>query len=138
MKQSTEELAGYYKNKIISKVVGIESRGFIVGAALAYILNAGFVPVRKEGKLPAEILKKSYELEYGTDTLIIHKDAIAKGEKVIIVDDLLATGGTCRAVTEMVEELGGIIEGIGFLVELTFLNGREKLKKYDIKSIVEY
>lgn len=137
-KKSAEDLADYYKEKNISKVIGIESRGFIIGSALAYILNIGFVPVRKEGKLPAEVIKKTYELEYGTDTLVIHKDALAQGEKVIIVDDLLATGGTCQAVTSLVEELGGVVEGVGFIVELSFLEGRKKLEKYDIKTLITY
>jgi len=137
-KKSAEDLADYYKGKNISKVVGIESRGFIIGSALAYILNIGFVPVRKEGKLPAEVIKKTYELEYGTDTLVIHKDAISQGEKVIIVDDLLATGGTCQAVTSLVEELGGVVEGVGFIVELSFLEGRKKLEQYDIKTLITY
>jgi adenine phosphoribosyltransferase len=118
--------------------VAIESRGFIFGSLLADKLNAGFVPVRKPGKLPADKISESYQLEYGTDSLEIHIDAIQKGEKVLIHDDLLATGGTVEAVCKMVEKLGGEIVGILFLIELDFLNGREKLKKYNVLSIVHY
>jgi len=125
---SIKNLAKSFKSKKISKVVGIESRGFVVAATLAYILKCGFVPVRKKGKLPAETVSISYELEYGTDTLFIHKDAISKGERVLIADDLIATGGTCKAVADLVEQLGGIVEGFAFLVELSDLKGREKLQ----------
>jgi len=122
----------------VDKVVSIEARGFIFGSLLAHKLNAGFVPVRKPGKLPAEKISESYSLEYGTDTLEIHKDAIQPGEKILIHDDLLATGGTVEAVCRMVEKLGGEIVGILFLVELSFLNGREKLNKYNVQSIVKF
>ncbi len=127
-----------YKEAGINKIVAPEARGFIVGAPIAYALNAGFVPVRKEGKLPSEVIKISYQLEYGTDTITMHKDAIMKGERVLIVDDLIATGGTCKAIAQLVEELGGKIVGFAFLVELTFLNGRDLLKGYDIFSIIKY
>lgn len=122
----------------VDKVVSIEARGFIFGSLLAHKLSAGFVPVRKPGKLPAEKISESYSLEYGTDTLEIHKDAIQPGEKILIHDDLLATGGTVEAVCRMVEKLGGEIVGILFLVELSFLNGREKLNKYNVQSIVKF
>lgn len=127
-----------YKDKGIDKVVAPESRGFIVGAPVAYGINAGFVPVRKEGKLPAEVIKVTYQLEYGTDTLTIHKDAINKGERILIIDDLLATGGTCNAITQLVNKLGGQIVGIAFIVELCDLKGRELLKNYDVFSIIKY
>jgi adenine phosphoribosyltransferase len=119
-------------------VLGIEARGFIFGPALAYRLNAGFVPIRKPRKLPAEVVRWTYDLEYGTDTLEIHKDAIEPGQRVIIVDDLLATGGTARACLELVKSLGGTIAGLGFVVELTFLNGRKKFEDYDVFSLLQY
>ncbi|MBS4028698.1 MAG: adenine phosphoribosyltransferase [Ignavibacteriales bacterium] len=127
-----------YKEKNISKVIGIESRGFIFGAALAYKLKCGFVPIRKPKKLPAEKIQQEYQLEYGSDAVEIHKDAIERGEKILLVDDLLATGGTMCAATQLVEQLGGEIIGIAFLIELNFLNGREKLKKYDVHSLIHY
>lgn len=127
-----------YSDKNIDKVVGIESRGFIVGAAIAHRLGAGFVPVRKPGKLPATTLRQNYQLEYGTDALEIHTDAINLGDRVLLHDDLLATGGTMAATTKLVEQLGGTIVGISFLIELTFLHGRDRLKNYDIFSIVSY
>lgn len=135
---TVESLFDFCKNKNINKVVGIESRGFILGSILAHKLNAGFVPVRKPGKLPAEKIAESYQLEYGTDKLEIHKDAIESGDKVLIHDDLLATGGTMEAVCKLVESLGGEIVQISFIVELSFLNGRGKLSKYDLRSIVVY
>ena len=119
-------------------MLGIEARGFIFGPALAYRLNAGFVPVRKPKKLPAEVLQWKYELEYGHDTLEIHKDAIQPGQRVIICDDLLATGGTAKATADMVKQLGGNICGMGFVVELDGLKGREKLKGYDVFSLLHY
>ncbi len=122
----------------VDKVVAIESRGFIYGSLLAEKLNAGFVPVRKPGKLPADKLSEKYQLEYGVDSLEIHLDSIEKGERVLIHDDLLATGGTVDAVCKMVEKLGGIISGIVFLIELDFLKGREKLKNYEVHSIIHY
>ncbi len=126
------------KGHKIDKVVGVESRGFLFGMLLAKELNAGFVPVRKPGKLPYETIFASYDLEYGTDILEIHKDAIQKGDKVLIHDDVLATGGTAKAVCELVEKLGGEIVQLNFLMELTFLNGREKLNGFDIFSAVTY
>lgn len=126
------------KDRGITKVVGIESRGFILGAALALKLNAGFVPVRKPGKLPAEKLAETYELEYGSDTIEIHKDAIQKGDIVLMHDDLLATGGTMEAACKLVEKLGGKIVQISFLIELSFLKGRDKLSGYEIHSLIDY
>jgi len=126
------------KDKKITKVVGIESRGFIFGAVLASKLGVGFVPIRKPGKLPAETLAESYSLEYGTDKIEIHKDALSTGDKVLLHDDLLATGGTMEAACKLVEKLGAEVVQISFLIELTFLNGREKLKKYDVQSLVTY
>ncbi len=131
-------LLDFTKDKKINKVVGIESRGFILGSVLAYKLNCGFVPVRKPGKLPAEKVSIAYSLEYGEDRLEMHKDAIAPGDKVLVHDDLLATGGTMNAVCQLIEQLGGEIVQVSFIVELSFLNGREKLKKYDVRSIVDY
>lgn len=116
----------------------MESRGFILGGALAYKLGCGFVPVRKKGKLPWKTINVTYKLEYGTDTLEIHKDAIKEGEKVLVIDDVLATGGTAKAVIELVKKLKGKIIGVGFLIELTFLHGKDKLKGYDVFSIMQY
>lgn len=127
-----------YKGEQIDKVVVIESRGFIFGTPMAYQLNAGVVPVRKPGKLPAETLTEEYSLEYGTNTLQIHADAIEKGERVIIVDDLLATGGTVEASIRLVEKLGGEIVGISFLAELMDLNGRDRVGDYPYYSLVQY
>ncbi len=122
----------------VDTVIGVEARGFIFAPVLAYRLKAGFVPVRKPRKLPAETETISYELEYGTDTLEIHKDAIGKGHRVIIADDLLATGGTARAVIDLVERLGGTVAGLAFLVELNFLNGRQRLEGYKVSSLLKY
>lgn len=122
----------------IDKVVGVESRGFFFGVLLAQELGAGFVPVRKKGKLPFDTISAAYELEYGTDNLEIHTDAIQKGENILIHDDVLATGGTIKAVTELVEKLGGNIVQLSFLIELGFLNGREKIKNYKTHSILNY
>ncbi len=138
MKYTSERLLDFAKGLKVDKVVGIESRGFIFGSILSEKLNAGFVPVRKPGKLPAEKERASYQLEYGTDTLEIHKDAINPGDNVLIHDDLLATGGTMEAVCKMIEKLGGKVVQISFVIELTFLRGRDKLKNYDVRSIVEY
>ena len=126
------------KEKEIDLVLGIEARGFIFGPALAYRLNAGFVPVRKPGKLPAETVKVSYELEYGSNALEIHKDAIGEGQRVLIVDDLLATGGTAVATADLVSGLGAQIAGLAFVVELDFLKGRERLKNYEVFSLLHY
>jgi adenine phosphoribosyltransferase len=133
-----DALSAYYMEKDIDLVLGIEARGFIFGPALAYRLNAGFVPVRKPRKLPAETAKVTYQLEYGSDSLEIHKDAVQPGQRVIIVDDLLATGGTCAATVQLTKSLGGQIAGLAFVVELDFLNGRERLKDYDVLSLLHY
>ena len=119
-------------------IVGPESRGFILGAAVAYHLKKGFVPVRKPGKLPAEVLSHEYALEYGTDVLEIHRDAIQKGQPIVVVDDLLATGGTAEATARMIEELGGVVAGFVFLIELTYLDGRDKLKGYPVETLLKY
>jgi adenine phosphoribosyltransferase len=120
------------------KVVAIESRGFILGSLVAHRLGLGFVPVRKPGKLPARTLKATYDLEYGTDSLEIHADALSAGERVLVVDDVIATGGTARAVGELTEKLGATVAAFAFLVELTFLNGREKLKGHKVLSLIRY
>ena len=133
-----DRLAEPYKQQPIDIVIGPEARGFAVGAPVAYVLGAGFVPVRKPGKLTAEIVSYEYSLEYGKGSLEIHKDAIVPGSRVLIVDDLLATGGTTLATIKMVEQLGGTIVGLAFLVELSFLNGRQVLTGYDIGSLIQY
>src|SRR5437660_4043153 len=133
-----DALSEHYIGKDIDLVLGMEARGFIFGPALAYRLNTGFVPVRKPGKLPAETVKISYELEYGSNALEVHKDAIQKGQRVLIVDDLLATGGTAVETAELVRGLGGEIAGLAFVVELDFLKGREKLAKYDVFWLLHY
>jgi len=127
-----------FKDRKIDVIVAIESRGFILGGALAYKWGVGFVPVRKPGKLPAETIREEYELEYGTDALEIHRDAIREGQNVLIVDDLLATGGTLAATARLVERLGGKVAGIACMIELNFLKGREKLSGYDFYSIIQY
>ena len=137
-RRSIDLLKEQVKDISFEKFVAIESRGYIFGAALAYALKKGLVIVRKPGKLPAETIKEEYSLEYGTNTIEMHKDAINNGEKVIIIDDLLATGGTALATVKLIERLGGIVSGILFLVELDFLKGREKLKGYNIFSIIHY
>jgi adenine phosphoribosyltransferase len=136
--QLIDAFAAYYIDKDVDLVLGIEARGFIFGPALAYRLNAGFVPVRKPGKLPAETLTVRYDLEYGSDSLQIHKDAIQPGQRVIIVDDLLATGGTMLATTSLVKQLGGEIVGITVAIELDFLKGREKFPDMDVFSLIHY
>ncbi len=133
-----DALSEHYIGKKIDLVLGMEARGFIFGPALAYRLNAGFVPVRKPGKLPAETAKVSYDLEYGSATLEMHRDAIQKGERVLIVDDLLATGGTAVATVELARGLGAHIAGLAFVVELDFLKGREKLSPHDVFSLLHY
>jgi adenine phosphoribosyltransferase len=122
----------------IDTVIGVESRGFIFATPVAYQLGAGFIPVRKPRKLPAECVSVSYELEYGTDTLEMHKDAVGEGHNVLIVDDLLATGGTAKAVVDLVQSVGGKVAGLLFVVELNFLNGREKFNGYDVRSLIQY
>lgn len=138
LKESIDKMAAYLKEKKVDVIVGPEARGFIFGVPVAYALGVGFVPVRKKGKLPAETVSVEYDLEYGTDILEIHKDAIKKGQRVAIIDDLLATGGTIEAVTRLVESAGGEVVSLNFLIELTGLKGRDKLKGYDVKSYVEY
>ena len=135
---AVDALANHYAARKIDRVVGIEARGFIFAPMVAYRLNAGFVPVRKPKKLPAEVARATYNLEYGQDSLEIHRDAIGKGEEILIIDDLLATGGTAAAVAGLVESLGGHVSGIGFLIELEFLKGREKLTRYDLHSVLKY
>jgi adenine phosphoribosyltransferase len=137
-KKSVDLLAKKYKGKGFDKVVGVEARGFIFGASVAHKIGAGFVPVRKKGKLPFKTISTTYELEYGTDTLEIHQDAISPGEKVLIIDDLLATGGTVKAVIELVKRLGGEISGIAFVVELVDLHGKDKFKEYPVYSLVKF
>jgi adenine phosphoribosyltransferase len=133
-----DDLGAAYQGKGIEIVVGIEARGFIFAPAVAYALNAGFVPVRKPKKLPAPTERIEYELEYGTDILEIHKDAIAPGQKVLIVDDVLATGGTAKAVAHLTEKLGGNLVGLSFVIELDFLKGRDKLPGYKVNSLLHY
>jgi adenine phosphoribosyltransferase len=127
-----------FAEKKIDKVVGIESRGFMFGPIVAYDLNAGFVPVRKPGKLPYETIRESYDLEYGSNTIEMHKDAIQPGERVLIVDDLVATGGTARAAAKLTESLGGEVVGLGFIIELTFLEPRKALSGYHLESLIQY
>lgn len=137
-KQTVDAFVEKYKDEKIDKVLAVEARGFIFGAAVAYRLGAGFVLVRKKGKLPAKTISVSYSLEYGTDTLQMHQDAINPGERVLIIDDLLATGGTVDAVTNLVKQLGGKISGIAFVIELVDLKGIEKLKGYPVYSLLKY
>jgi adenine phosphoribosyltransferase len=131
-------LQHHYQDANVDLILGIEARGFIFAPALAYALHAGFVPVRKPKKLPAERISITYDLEYGTDTLEMHKDAVVEGCRVLIVDDLLSPGGTASATARMVREAGGIVVGLGFVVELTFLNGRQKLEGADVFSLLQY
>jgi len=139
-REAIDNLVEYFTKKDLhfDKVVSTEARGFILGSVLAYEFHAGFVPLRKPGKLPAEKIKQEFKTEYSTDAFEIHKDAIEKGESVLVVDDLLATSGTARASVDLVEKLGGKVNGIAFLVELSFLNGRENLKGYDLVSLIKY
>ena len=134
----TDLIVVHFGRGTVDKVVGIEARGFIVAAPVAYHFNAGFVPIRKKGKLPWETFEEEYELEYGTETLAIHRDAIETGERVLIVDDVLATGGTAKAAASLVERAGGTIRGIACLIELDFLEGRKKLTDYEVLSLVRY
>lgn len=133
-----DALAAPYADASVSKVLGIEARGFIVAAPVADRLGAGFVPVRKPGKLPWEVERQEYELEYGTDLLEIHRDAVAPGERVLIVDDVMATGGTASATADLVERLGAEVVGLAFLIELAFLNGRDRLDGHEITSLISY
>ncbi|HEY8362835.1 MAG TPA: adenine phosphoribosyltransferase [Tissierellaceae bacterium] len=137
-KTAIKSLADLVREKDFDLVAGPEARGFIIGAPLAYELGKGFVPARKKGKLPGETIKAEYQLEYGTDVLEMHKDAIKKGQKVLVVDDLLATGGTIFSTIELVEKLGGIVTAVAFLIELTELKGRESLSKYEVISLIKY
>ena len=138
LRSIVDELAERYRDKEVSKIIGIESRGFIFGSALSYRLGVGFIPVRKPGKLPADIFEVKYNLEYGSNSLAIHRDAVGIGENVLIVDDLLATGGTAAATVNLVRQLGGKIVGLAFLIELTNLHGRERLSGCDVHSMITY
>jgi adenine phosphoribosyltransferase len=133
-----DSLASPYRGRGINLVVGIESRGFILGAAVADRIGAGFVPVRKVGKLPSECVRATYDLEYGSDSLEMHRDAIEAGQRVLIVDDLLATGGTARATVDLVKQLGGVVEGVALLIELVALNGRARLPGENIRAVLQY
>lgn len=137
-KSAVDEVVDYAKDKEVDIIVGPEARGFIIGCPVAYALETGFVPVRKEGKLPREVIKVNYGLEYGENVLTIHKDAIKPGQRVLITDDLLATGGTIEATIKLVEELGGVVVGCAFLIELTYLNGLDKLDGYDVLTLMRY
>ena len=139
LREAADRLADRFAGRRIDQVVGIEARGFIFAPLVAYRLNAGFVPVRKPGKLPAETASRSYELEYGRDTLEMHLDGVAAGDRVALVDDLLATGGTARAAADLIESVGGTVDVIGFVVELTYLEGRRRLDGFDVvESLVRY
>lgn len=137
-KSAIDDIVAYAKEKKADVIVGPEARGFIIGCPVSYALEVGFVPVRKEGKLPREVIKVSYGLEYGENVLTIHKDAIKPGQRVLITDDLLATGGTIEATIKLVEDLGGIVVGCAFLIELAYLNGMDKLKDYDVMALMQY
>jgi len=138
LRRTVDALASEFKDMKVDAVIGVEARGFIFAPALAYHLGAGFVPVRKPRKLPAECATISYDLEYGQDTLEIHRDAIGSGHRVLIADDLLATGGTAKAVVDLVEGLGGEVAGLVFVIELEFLLGRKRLEGYDVRSLIKY
>jgi len=138
LRMTVDRFVWLFTKQKVDKVVGMESRGFMFGPIVAYDLNAGFVPVRKPGKLPAETVEQSYELEYGTDRLQVHRDSIQPGEKVLIVDDLVATGGTARATAQLIERLGGEVVGMGFIIELTFLEPRKRLTEYRLESLIQY
>jgi adenine phosphoribosyltransferase len=138
LRMTVDRFVWLFCDQKVDKVVGMESRGFMFGPIVAYDLNAGFVPVRKPGKLPAETVEQSYELEYGTDRLQVHRDAITPGERVLVVDDLVATGGTARATAQLIEGLGGQVVGMGFIIELTFLKSRERLSDYRLESLIQY
>ena len=138
LRKAVDSFVWMFADRQIDKVVGIESRGFMFGPIVAYNLNAGFVPVRKPGKLPYEKIRESYDLEYGSDAVEMHKDAVKPGERVLIVDDLIATGGTAHAAARLVEAAGGTVSGFGFIIELTFLPGRQKLEGYKVESLLQY
>src|SRR3954454_23414747 len=135
---AVDAIADHFAGNEVHKVLGVEARGFIVAAPVAYRFGAAFVPVRKAGKLPWDIEREEYELEYGTDLLEIHRDAVAPGDRVVVIDDVLATGGTAGATVRLAEKLGGTVVGLGFVIELGFLHGREKLSGYDVLSLVTY
>lgn len=138
LRETIDQLTSFVKDKKIDVVVGPEARGFLLGTPIAYNLGVGFVPVRKPGKLPGDTLRYEYKLEYGNDALEIHKDSIKPGQRVLIVDDLLATGGTISSAAKLIEQLGGEVACIAFIVELTGLNGRDRLKDYDVNAVVQY
>ena len=131
-------ISGHFEGQRVDRVLGVEARGFIIAAPVAYKFGAAFIPVRKAGKLPWEIERVEYELEYGSDLLEIHRDAISSGDRVVIVDDVLATGGTAAATVRLVEKLGGVVAGLAFVIDLAFLNGREKLAGHDVMSLITY
>lgn len=136
--KAVQEIVAYAKDKDIDLIVGPEARGFIIGCPVAYELEVGFIPVRKENKLPREVIKVDYGLEYGENVLTMHKDAIQPGQRVLITDDLLATGGTIDATIKLIEELGGVVVGCAFLIELAYLNGMDKLQGYDVLTLMKY
>jgi adenine phosphoribosyltransferase len=136
--ETIERLAEWARPREPDLILGAEARGFIFGAALSYELGVGFVAARKPGKLPWETVSATYELEYGTDSLEMHRDAVSEGSRVIVLDDVLATGGTAKAKVELVEGLGGTVAGVLFVIELTFLNGRERIGRYDVHSLIQY
>jgi len=137
-REAIDRLVAHYQDQGLDLVAGIESRGFIFGAPMAYLLGTGFIPIRKPGKLPAETEQVEYALEYGTDAVEIHKDAIRPGQRVLVVDDLLATGGTASASAQLIEKLGGKVVSIAFLIDLTFLHGKDKLEGYDVFTLIEF
>ena len=137
-RKAIDELTAFAKSLNANKVIGPDARGFIIGAPVAYALNAGFIPVRKPGKLPREVITYDYELEYGKNTLCMHKDAVKPGDRVVIIDDLLATGGTMEATIKLVETAGAKVVGLGFMIELIDLNGRERVKDFPIKVLMQY
>jgi adenine phosphoribosyltransferase len=137
-KQVIQTLAQRYRDRTVDAVAGVESRGFILSAPLAYELGVGLIPIRKPGKLPAETYQIEYDLEYGTNKLEIHRDAFKPGARVLLIDDLLATGGTIAAASKLIEQVGGVVEELAFLIELNFLNGRDRLKQYSIYSMIQY
>jgi len=138
LKETVDRLRAYADSRNVDVIVGVESRGFMFGMPLAYNMGLGFVPVRKPGKLPAEKISESYTLEYGTNTLEIHTDAMKPGQRALVIDDLLATGGTALATCKLIERLGGVVAGTAFAIELSFLKGREKLQGYDVFSVVKF
>jgi adenine phosphoribosyltransferase len=138
LRKTVDRFVWLFAERRIDKVVGIESRGFMFGPIVAYDLNAGFVPVRKPNKLPYRKVRETYSLEYGTDTLEMHEDAVTRGDRVLIVDDLIATGGTAKATARLVESQGATVVGFGFIIELTFLPGRAALEGYDVASLIQY